>query len=265
MKTYDYDRSSAIAALREAGVRRGDILFSHVGVGFLGLPQGEASALTAALILEEAFTEVLGEEGTLIVPTYTYSFCNGEDYDPDTTPSTVGQFTEWFRTRPGVVRSLEPIFSVAARGARAHELLHALPPDSFGDDSIYGRLLRAGGSLCNIGVGFRYATFVHFVEQLVGVPYRYKKKFNGNLIEGGKKIPLEVTYYVRSEKAGDDSLPDLSRLEEDAMRSGALHTASLGRGVVTNIPCRDFFDLAKEGINKNPWYLTKGFETHPAL
>ena len=261
--SYDYNIHSVITALREAGVKKGDVVFSHVGTGFLGRPQGEPSAFAAAAsIIGHAFAEVLGEEGTFVVPTYTYSFCNGEDYDPQTTPSTIGYFTEWFRTRPGVRRSHEPIFSVAAHGAKARALLEALPPDSFGEDSIYGRLLRAGGSLCNIGVGLRHATFVHFVEQSVGVPYRYKKDFNGNVIEGGRKVPLHVAYYVRSEAAGDDSLPDLSRLEDDARRTGALAEAPLGRGIVTAISCRDFFDLARAGIKKHPWYLARGFDTH---
>ncbi len=262
---YDYDIHSTAAALREAGVKRGGVVFSHVGMRFLGRPQGEPNAFAAAAsIIDHAFTEVLGEEGTLIVPTYTYSFCNGEDYDPQTTPSAIGYFTEWFRTRPGVLRSREPIFSVAARGAKAHELLDALPPDSFGEDSIYGRLLRANSLLCNIGVGLRYATFVHFVEQTVGVPYRYKKEFRGNMIEDGKSTPEKVTYYVRSEDAGDDSLPDFSRLEDDARRAKALAEVPLGRGLVTAISCRDFFTLAEEGIRKHPWYLARGFDTHPA-
>ena len=258
----DYDIRSTVRALRKAGVKKGDVIFSHVGMGLLGRPQGELIAETAASVLNRAFSEVLGEEGTLIVPTYTYSFCNGKDYNPQVTPSTVGHFTEWFRTRPGVLRSREPIFSVAARGTRARELLGALPPDSFGEDSIYGRLLRAGGLLCNIGLGFQYATFVHFVEQTVGVPYRYKKEFRGNVIEDGESTPEKVTYYVRSEEAGDDSLPDLSRLEDDARRAKALTEVPLGRGVVTAISCRDFFNLAEAGIKKHPWYLARGFDTH---
>ncbi|OGG80207.1 hypothetical protein A3J11_00800 [Candidatus Kaiserbacteria bacterium RIFCSPLOWO2_02_FULL_55_12] len=263
--SYDYNIHSVITALREAGVKKGDVVFSHVGTGFLGRPQGESSTFTAAAsIIDHAFAEVLGEEGTLIVPTYTYSFCNSEDYDPQTTPSTVGHFTEWFRTRPDVLRSREPIFSVAARGARAHKLLDALPPDSFGEDSIYGRLLRAGGSLCNIGLGFQYATFVHFVEQSVGVLYRHKKNFHGNIIEKGRKTSLDVAYYVRNEEAGGDSLPDLSRLEDDARRAKALVEVPLGRGLVTAVSCRDFFTLAEAGIRKHPWYLTRGFAAHPA-
>ncbi len=261
---YDYDVRSAVSALREAGVKKGGVIFSHVGMGFLGRPQGEVSADAAAFTIDRAFAEVLGEEGTLIVPTYTYSFCNDEEYDPQRTPSTVGHFTEWFRMRPGVLRSREPIFSVATRGAKARTLLDALPSDSFGEDSIYGRLLCADGILCNIGVGFRYATFVHFVEQSIGVPYRYKKIFHGNILEKGERKSMDVAYYVRSEEAGDDSLPDLSRLEDDARRAGVLVEVPLGRGLVTAISCRDFFTLAEAGIRKHPWYLTRGFTTHSA-
>ena len=118
------------------------------------------------------------------------------------------------------------------------------------------------GTICNIGVGFRYATYVHYVEQCAGVPYRFMKTFKGNIIENGKKTPEKSTYYVRTTVDNEDSMPDLSRLEKDCLRNGTAHEAPLGRSVVTNISCQDFFDAAVAGVKKNPWYLAAGFTKH---
>jgi aminoglycoside 3-N-acetyltransferase len=259
---YDYEASDIVKALKSVGVQKGDILFPHVGMGFLGKAKEGSDKDVIARMIVDAFREVLGPEGTLIVPTYTYSFCNGEDYDVAHSPSTVGYFTEAFRTLPGVVRSREPIFSVAGLGPRAGELFKDLPATSFGADCIYDRRVKAGASICNVGVGFRYATFIHYVEKSAGVPYRFDKTFKGTIIEGGEKALAEMTYYVRTTVDDTDSWPDLTRLEEDARTRGILHEASLGRSVVTRAGCREVLELGTEAIKKNPWYLAQGFYTH---
>jgi len=260
--TYDYTAVDLVHALKKVGVQKGDVIFSHVGMGFLGKPKEGSDKDSVARIIVDAFREVLGPEGTLIVPTYTYSFCRKEEYDAATSPSLVGYFTEAFRIMPGVLRSREPIFSAAGFGPRVVELFRDLPPTSFGVDCLYDRLVRKDASICNIGVGFRYATFIHYVEKSVGVPYRFDKTFSGIIREEGKKIPMEMVYYVRTTVEDEDSMPDLSRLEDDARRSGLLHEVPLGRSVVTRVGCRELLELGAAAIRKNPWYLAHGFYTH---
>ena len=262
MKTdFDYTHADIVSALKKVGIKKGDIVFSHVGIGFLGFPK-EGGQKEAVQSIIKAFKEVLGPTGTFLVPTYTYSFCNGEDYDARSSPSTVGYFTEVFRKQRGVTRSREPNFSVAGIGPKVKTLFKNLPMDSFGPDCLYDRLTKMNATICNIGVGFRYATYVHYTEQSASVPYRFMKVFKGNIIERGGKTPQEISYYVRTTVDNEDSMPDLSRLENDARRAGALHEAPLGRSVVSHISCRDFYDSATRGIRNNPWYLAEGFTKH---
>src|SRR5207248_11685390 len=108
--SWHYDRESLGDALRTAGVARGDLVFAHVGLGMLGFAREGRSVDDASAVLAGAFDDVLGEEGTLAVPTYTYSYTIGETYDPLTTPSTVGPFTDYVRELPGARRSIDPIF-----------------------------------------------------------------------------------------------------------------------------------------------------------
>ena len=47
-------------------------------------------------------------------------------------------------------------------------------------------------------MNFRDAfTFVHVVEQKIGVNYRYFKTYNGNIIEKNKKKKMSYNMYVR--------------------------------------------------------------------
>ena len=135
--TFHYNKEQMIAGLRQIGLKKGDIVFSHSNVGFFGFPEEGISSETVFDVIFDAFMEVIGEEGTLIVPTYTYSFPKLQPYNLDNTVSTCGVFTENFRKLPLAYRSLDPIFSVAAIGPMAHELLSDLPVECLGPDSFF--------------------------------------------------------------------------------------------------------------------------------
>lgn len=257
---YHYNKKELKQALCGVGIKRGNIVFSHIGMGFLGYPQEGRNLDSMFDVIFSSFDEVLGKEGTLIVPTFTYSFCDKEVFDVNQSPSKMGFFTEKFRKMAGAKRTRDPLFSVAGIGPKAETLFRDLPLDCFGDNCIYDRLVKAGAFICNIGVGFKYATFVHYVEQLVGVPYRYKKKFRGDIIDGNNRKTLEVIYNVRNAIDDAHTLPDLSRLEKDAEEAGYLKRKNVGRGQVTNISCQRLLELCKKGIKKDPWYLAKGFK-----
>jgi aminoglycoside 3-N-acetyltransferase len=253
-----YSRNALIAAVRDVGVSAGETVLSHVGVGMLGYPEEGASEQTAWAVIADAFRTVLGESGTWLVPTYSYTFTKpGEVYAPDETPSDVGPFTDYFRRLPGARRSADPIFSVAALGPRAEELLSELPHDCFGVDSIYGRLTRAGAKLCNVGVGFRYATYVHHVEQSVGVPYRFSKYFTGIVRDGAEEREETWHYYVRAleDPAG---LPDLRRLEAEARQRELVRSARVGLGELTCVPLPALYELATECVGRDPWFMARG-------
>ncbi len=76
----------------------------------------------------EAILEVIGPEGTLIVPTFNFGFAKGEPYDPLTTPSVgMGAFSEFVRRLPGALRTSHPMQSIAVVGRWAADLAGAIP------------------------------------------------------------------------------------------------------------------------------------------
>lgn len=251
-----YRKSDLVKAIRKVGVQRGDIVFSHTGMGMLGFPQEGDTEEVIFQVIYEAFMDGLGPEGTLLIPTYSYSFCKGESYNPLTTPSDVGPFSELFRKLEGVQRSLDPIFSVAGLGPMVDEMFRDLPKNCFGNGCIYQRLINHGAKLCNIGVGFRYATFIHHVEQMEKVPYRFLKLFTG-IIEGDGE-PRKEGWLYNVRILADNGYPDLRQLEKKAKETGKCRAARVGRGEVTCISCADMYELARSEIAKDPWYLAMG-------
>src|SRR5213083_2030506 len=86
----DYSHQDLVTALRKVDIGAGDVVFAVVGLGTLGTAQDSASPAQVHESLFGALREVVGEKGTILVPTYTFSFCRGEIFDLENTPSAKG-------------------------------------------------------------------------------------------------------------------------------------------------------------------------------
>lgn len=148
------------ADLRSLGLAAGDRVVAHSSARAVG---------EAPDAIVDALLEVVGRDGLLVVPAFTYDTAR---FDPAVEPGRAGAVAEAVRLRPGAVRSLHPSHSVAALGAGAaelcagHELLAAADVDSPLD-----RLARAGGHVLLLGVGRVADTTVHVGEFRAGAPY----------------------------------------------------------------------------------------------
>jgi len=112
-------------------VPRGSVVLCHSYLPSLGKLVPNHS------IIVDTLMERLGPKGTLVVPTFTYSYFNNQVYDVENSPSTVGALGDIVRNSPGAVRSLDPNFSMAATGFDAENLMRRENPQSLGPGSIY--------------------------------------------------------------------------------------------------------------------------------
>ncbi len=243
-----------VRELSAIGLDRGDAVFVHSDVSVFGrLRAGSRSTLMESMC--EALRTSVGESGTIIMPTFTYSFCEGEVFDPVNSTSTVGSLTEYFRRQPGVARSMHPIFSAAVSG-NAREWFSDVGPDSFDDNSIFGKLQERDGKLLFLGAPFQSCTFLHRVEQAYPVPYRYIKEFVGVIRDGDQDRRSTCTYLVRPL---DRSVHfDVSRLEKRLIERGVMREARLGEGRLLLVESRALFDEATELLGEDIHGLLAG-------
>jgi aminopeptidase-like protein/aminoglycoside N3'-acetyltransferase len=262
-----FGETQLLDGLRRVGIEPGDTIFVQVSLGALGHPKDCATDEEAWAMLLRVLQEAVGAAGTILVPTYTFSFCQQQDFDVESTPTVGGPwsrsagFLEFVRRGRDTIRSRDPIHSVAGIGPRATELLRDVSPTCFGLGSIHERLLEAGGKICLIGVGLYEASFRHYVEEMVGIPGRFKKLFTGWIRDNGTKRKQGWIYNVRI--LADEFCPDGSRLEMLARKSGALHVASVGKGEVLGIEAGRFFELTSEELRRNPMFTVRGPATDP--
>ncbi|GEM_PF-1471439 len=104
------------AGCEELSVRQGDCLLFEA-------PDLKADEVDFDALLQ-ALLDAVGKTGTLFVPTCTPpEGTPKEPFDPLESPSEAGEFSEYFRRQPGVLRSHHPTHSVAAVGMEAEAAL----------------------------------------------------------------------------------------------------------------------------------------------
>jgi aminoglycoside 3-N-acetyltransferase len=221
--------------LDRLGVRAGDRIMLGIDMGRLPLPT-HPTAMTREAFRErkqqwcafvlDALTARLGPKGTLLAPAFSYS-CGapGSVFDAETTPSENGPFTEYFRARAGVRRSLHPIFSIAGAGPDAEAMLGDAGRSAFGARSPFARFAANGVRFLCLGVELRNAiTYVHHQEQSYGCPHRYNKSFDVTVKAKGRVIP--GPWYACVAFRGITYRSDFASLQRGLAASGALAEAT---------------------------------------
>lgn len=178
--------------LRRLGLRSGDVVIVHTSLSALGWVVGGAVAVVRAL---EA---VLGRQGTLVMPTQTTGLSDPSTwenppapptwlqvirdtmppYDPSLTPTArVGVVPETFRKHDGVIRSSHPLYSFAARGPHAEQVVAAHDlHDGLGDGSPLGALYGLDARVLLLGVDHSANTSLHLCEYRLPVQWRDERR-----------------------------------------------------------------------------------------
>lgn len=243
-------------AFKKSGLRNGDVVMVHSDVGRFGrLGDIHNREMFLDSILD-AFLNVLGGKGTLIVPTFTYSFCNNKVFDVRRTPSTVGIFTEHVRRKNRVVRSAEPIFSCAGIGMQAKKLLEKVGNECFGENSLFDRLYKMDGKVMLFGRPFDI-TYTHYIEKVFKVSYRFDKLFSGKIIDkNGKSYFSEFLYFARYLDRNVNY--KMEYLGNELFKRGLLKKVGLGHSSILLCGAKDVFNVGIEMLKNNEYAFLAG-------
>lgn len=245
------DASEMADGLRDLGLEAGDVALVHSALsGMDGRPED----------LLAAFLEVLGEDGTLVVPTFNWSFREDAPhgtFDVEETPSQMGYFTELVREREDSTRAINPTHSFAAVGARAGELGRLYGRDPFGDDFVLGRLHDLDAWLVAVGLDpwGRNVTFFHYVEQVAGVEghgwdYRVEKEYEGTYVVNGKAYRDAYTMHVQNFEKGVEY--DFAPLGEELEERGVVRQGEVAGKACNAVRTSDAYGPVAEVIREDP-------------
>ena len=103
-----YDAEDVRRALYQIGAHDCETLFIHSDIMFGTAPQ-DFNRREYLGMLYEVVCDL--NVKNIIVPTFTYSFCNHEEYDVNKSRTSMGAFAEYVRKQPGRYRTLDPLLS----------------------------------------------------------------------------------------------------------------------------------------------------------
>jgi aminoglycoside 3-N-acetyltransferase len=170
--TLEKQLSSGLLAL---GVQPGGVLLVHSSMHSFGPSFSEENQ--GAEIVIQSLLSALGSGGTLLMPALSYDTVGPQNpyFDVRSTPTCVGALQEYFRKRPGTVRSVHPTHSVCGVGHRTAELLsdHQLDTTPCGPHSPFAKLPHVGGQVLFLGCGLGPNTAMHAIEEHVVPPYLF--------------------------------------------------------------------------------------------
>jgi aminoglycoside 3-N-acetyltransferase len=238
-------------SIRELDINEGDILLVSSDILNLLIDLKYQENIIDPNYIIDNLQKIVGSEGTLLFPTYNWDFCRGFPFDYFKTPSMTGSLSSAALKRKDFKRTKHPIYSFAVWG-QYQDLLYSMNnTDSFGIDSPFDFLYRQHGKNLIIDVDYQNCfTFAHYVEECVGVAYRYIKKFSAVYIDEQSKEEEKIfSMYVRNlEMETEHNSNPIGELLEDK--------GIAKRKQINNIPfiivdLYHAFDVIKEDIINN--------------
>ena len=247
-------RPKLVQDFQKLGVKKGMVLLVHSSLSSLGWVSGGPAAVILAL------EEVLGEEGTLVMPTHSGDLSDPglwdnppvpEDwhqkirdtmpaFQKDLTPTRgMGALPECFRKQDGAIRSSHPHFSFAARGPQAEYITanHSLDY-GLGEDSPLGAVYRLRGSILLLGVGHENNTSLHLAEVRADFPGKKEQVQGAPIFADGKRKWVEQ----RDLDLNEDDFPEIGLAYQKA--GGEQSSGSVGYGEALLIPQKPLVDFA---------------------
>ena len=173
-----------------AGLEKGDVVIVHSSLGRIGHIENGADDVI------DAFLEVIGKNGTLVMPTFSSPYHDSKRkmyiYDIKKTPAYTGKIPETFRLRRGTRRSVSPMHSVAAFGKKADWVVegHDKCDNPYAMNGPFGKIYRLDAKVFQIGVDQLANSSIHIVEDKCKFPIRvFTDKLDALVIDekGGKR------------------------------------------------------------------------------
>jgi aminoglycoside 3-N-acetyltransferase len=243
-------------ALKKIGIEKGDIILVHSNVTPALKLSNSNSWENALSLLKKCFLNVLGPTGTLIVPTFNYDFCKGKPYSHEKSMSQIGMFTNYILLDNTSYRSFHPIFSFAAIGPDAKNICDNISKSSFGKESVFHKLHKLNAKIVFFNVSFEFCTFIHYVEQSIGVDYRFLKYFKGKVKMNNIEWEDSFDFYVRY--LDREVITSLTRLGNYLESTGKMNKIILANKYPISLTrVDDIYQAASKKLKKYPYYLLK--------
>lgn len=253
-------REDIVRDLTRLGLEKNAVVMVHTSLKSMGYVCGGAQAVIEALI------EVVGPEGTIMMPTQSWKNLDPETgvhwdaeeaewdkiraewpaYHKDLTPTnTMGAVAEMFRQWPGSIRSDHPARSVCAWGKHAEYLTreHTLS-NIFGEGSPIAKLYELNAKVLLLGVGYDKNTSLHLADVRADYPGKHDCTEHSAIMENGARVWKEyTTLFVDGE--------DFEEIGAAFEKACSVRLGKVGTAAARLMNQRELVDFAVSWIDEN--------------
>ena len=196
-----YSKKDINNSLKKLNISKGDSLYCSTSFGLIGLPKFKHDNIEdICKVFLEILFDIVGDKGTLFVPTFTYSFSSLNNhkkniFDINNSISKVGPFGEFIRKSNQSFRSTDPMLSIASIG-KNKKILKNQSNSSYGKGCAFEILKDVSNlKIVNIGIGANYIPFLHYLDFLVFHFQHQKYPFFLIIHKILNYMPLDSQYY----------------------------------------------------------------------
>lgn len=219
----EYIRLSEIAG--HLGINKGDRIYVTSDVKGLLYTLMHHDDETDLNILIDGIIDIIGKEGTLVFPTFNWSFCGGEPFDYYKTSAKTGSLCKIAMARSDFRRTKHPIYSFAVWGKDTDDLCALTNKSSFGEDSPFAYMVQKGYRNLFIDKDLEHSyVFVHYAEQSVGHlhdNYRYLKDFTADYTDENG-VTTKRTYDMNVRALDKDVTNVIYAFEDEFIEKGIM-------------------------------------------
>ena len=233
-------------------INRGDNIFvtSDVKQLLYNLVSNEDD--TDLNILIDGIIDIIGEEGTLVFPTFNWDFCKGVPFDIKKTACKTGTLGKLALKRDDFKRTKHAIYSFAVWGKGQQAMCSCTNKSSFGYDSPFTYMTDNNFKNLFIDKDFGHSfVYVHYCEEQTGnIPYRYLKDFTAEYTDENGKTSVR-TYAMNVRDLDLDVTNRIDEFEEDFLRADAMEKFVVNDIEYKLVDLKKVFPIICEDVRHN--------------
>lgn len=251
-----------VNALKKVDADKCDILMLHTELSF-GIP---AEGIIRNEILQLLFNAIKQlNVGTLLFPSFTFSFSNKQEYDVLNSKTSMGVLNEFARKQPNSLRSVDPQMSFVAIGDE-RDIVKGIGKECIGKNSIFDKIHKKD----NVNILFfgtkieQCFTHQHYVEWALNVPYRYNMDFTGTIKDDkGKEYEDTYSLFVKYRDIIPYTPPEFVK---SLLHKKLLKMEPIGDSALYCFKEKDAFDETKKWIEKDiNSFLAEPYDSKPLV
>ena len=234
------------------------ILFSRLFS--FGRLQGEEAIFRIIEILQDC----IGNQGSLIIPSYTFSGFKGEAFDVNESKCVVGVLGEFSRHLPGFIRTNHPIYSHNCWGRHNVILSKQDQSSCFGPNSFFDLFSDLPDPyILVLGTGLNTITNIHYYDQKFSLKSRFIKKFKAQIKLNGIINEIEFSSCVSKLKFYKDKVQCLATLDALLTDLKIIERSKLGLNWLYGINEKHFQEVYKVCVSQDPeYYLYSSYSNY---